>query len=101
MAEHKQTQTQIEIELPQDLDEIYTNFAMISHTPSEFVVDYARLMPNTPKAKIRARIIMTPMNAKLLLQALAENVQKFEQQFGEIKTNKKGFSSNGYRPPRL
>lgn len=96
-------QTQLEIELPQDLEEVYSNFALITHTQSEFVIDFARLMPNLPKARVRSRVIMTPMNAKLLLHALAENIKKFEQQHGEIKTPKKGFpggSSNG-APPRF
>ena len=76
----------INVELPSDLEATYANFALISHTPSELVIDFARIMPNTPNAKIHARIVMTPMNAKLLHRALAENLQKFEEKYGEIKT---------------
>jgi hypothetical protein len=77
---------QINIELPKDLEATYVNFALLSHTPSEMFMDFARIMPNTPTAKIHARIVMTPMNAKLLYRALAENLQKFEEKYGEIST---------------
>ena len=76
----------INIELPPDLEATYANFALISHTPSELVIDFARIMPNTPNAKIHARIVMTPMNAKLLHRALTENLKKFEEKYGEIST---------------
>jgi len=81
-----QPQMQVNIELPQDLEAIYSNFALITHSPSEIVVDFARLLPNVPKARVYARIVMTPMNAKLLHRALGENLGKFEEKFGEIKT---------------
>jgi len=82
---------QINIEIPGELEAVYANFAMITHSPSEIVIDFARLLPNVPKTKIYARIIMTPMNAKLLHRALGENLSKFEAQFGEIKTPEHGF----------
>ena len=85
---------QINVELPGDLEAVYANFAMITHSPSEIVVDFARLLPNVPKAKIYARIVMTPMNAKLLHRALGENLTKFEAQFGEIKTPEHGFGED-------
>jgi len=81
-----QPQVRVNIELPGDLEAIYTNFALITHSPSEIVVDFARLLPNVPKAKVYARVVMTPMNAKLLHQALGQNLEKFEEKFGEIKT---------------
>ena len=87
-------QMQINIELPGELEAVYSNFAMISHSPSEIVIDFARLLPNVPKAKIYARVIMTPMNAKLLHRALGENLTKFEGQFGEIKTPEHGFGED-------
>jgi len=77
---------QINIELPATLEATYANFVLISHTPSELILDFARIMPNTPTAKIHARVVMTPMNAKLLYRALADNLQKFEEKYGEIKT---------------
>ncbi len=87
-------QVQVQIDVPQDLEPTYSNLAMISHSPSEIFIDLACLMPNLPKAKVHTRIVMTPMNAKLLQRALAENLQKFEAQFGEIKTSDDGFSSH-------
>jgi hypothetical protein len=81
-----QPQVRVNIELPQDLEAIYSNFALITHSPSEIVVDFAKLLPNMPKAKVYARVVMTPMNAKLLHRALGDNLGKFEDKFGEIKT---------------
>jgi len=78
-------QAQFSIEVPADLDAIYANFAVITHTPSEVIIDFARVLPNTPRAKVCARIINTPLHAKLLLRALSENLERYEQQFGEIK----------------
>ncbi len=76
---------QLNIELPEEVAEgIYSNLAIISHSNSEFVVDFVRLLPQLPKAKVKARIILTPQHAKRLLFALSDNVKKFEQQFGSI-----------------
>ncbi len=83
-------QMQVAIEVPPDLDAIYANFAMITHTPSEVIIDFARILPNTPRAKVHARILTTPIHAKLLLRALSENLEKFEAQFGEIKLPAEG-----------
>jgi hypothetical protein len=85
---------QLNVELPVELEAIYSNFAMITHSTSELVLDFARLLPNVPKVKVYARIIMTPMNAKLLHRALGENLSKFEAQFGEIKTPEQGFGED-------
>jgi hypothetical protein len=85
------SQRSIQIELPAEIEAIYVNFALITHSPSEMIVDFARMLPNVPKAKVYARIIMTPMNAKLLHRALGENLAKFEEKFGEIKTPDQGF----------
>lgn len=63
----------------------YANLALIAHSSSEFVVDFIRLLPGVPKAKVKSRIILTPEHAKRLLAALEENVQKFEQSFGPIR----------------
>lgn len=82
----------VNVELPADLEAVYANFVMITHSPSEVVLDFARILPNVPKAKVYSRILMTPMNAKLLLRALGENLKKFEEQFGEIKTPVEGFA---------
>jgi hypothetical protein len=79
-------QSQINIELSEEIAEgIYSNLAIISHSNSEFVVDFIRMMPNVPQAKVKSRIILTPEHAKRLLTALADNINKFEQQFGNIE----------------
>ena len=72
-------QNQINIELSEDIaDGIYSNLAIISHSHSEFVLDFVRLMPNVPKAKVKARIVLTPQHAKRLLKALHDNLNKYE-----------------------
>ena len=87
MAENKNQNQQaaINIEISEEVAEgVYSNLAIISHSNSEFVVDFIRLMPNVPKAKVKARIILTPQHAKRLLYALKDNLQKYEMQFGKI-----------------
>jgi hypothetical protein len=85
---------QINMEMPGDLEAVYSNFSVITHSPSEIVLDFARILPNVPRAKVYARVIMTPMNAKLLLRALTDNLAKYETQFGEIKTPEQGFGDD-------
>lgn len=76
---------QINIELGEkEAEGIYSNLAIISHSPAEFVIDFTRLLPGVPKARVHARIVMTPQHAKLLLAALSENIARYEQQYGEI-----------------
>ena len=76
---------QINIELGEkEAEGIYSNFALISHSPAEFVFDFTRMLPGIPKAKVYARIVMTPQHAKSLLKALEDNIQKYEKEFGEI-----------------
>ena len=87
------------IELPANLEAIYSNFALITHSPSEIVVDFARVMPNVPKSRVYARVIMTPLNAKLLLRALADNLGKFEAQYGEIVIPSH-LADQLFRPPK-
>jgi hypothetical protein len=83
-----QPQQQINIELGEkEAEGLYANLAMITHSPTEIIIDFARVMPRAPKARVQARIIMTPMHAKLLFDALNQNLKKFEQQFGEIKVH--------------
>ena len=77
---------QISIELTEDIAEgVYANLAMIAHSNSEFVVDFIRLLPGVPKAKVKSRVILTPEHAKRLQLALLENIKKYENTFGEIK----------------
>jgi len=85
MGDQKKTQ-QLNIELDADVAEgIYSNLAIINHSNSEFVVDFVRIMPGIPKSKVKSRIILTPQHAKRFLKALADNVDRFEKQHGQIK----------------
>lgn len=77
---------QLQIDLPQDVAEgVYSNFAIISHSSSEFVLDFAAIVPGAPKASVRSRVLMAPEHVKRLLGALQENVIKYEQEFGKIR----------------
>ncbi len=77
---------ELNIELDKDIAEgTYSNLAIINHSASEFVIDFINIMPGVPKPKVKSRIVLTPQHAKRLMQALAENVNKFEQKNGEIK----------------
>ena len=78
---------QINVELGEKESEgIYSNLALITHSSAEFIIDFTRMVPNVPKTKVYARIIMTPQHTKSLLKALQENIEKYEDQYGEIKT---------------
>jgi Protein of unknown function (DUF3467) len=77
---------QVSIEIPKDLGAVYANIAFISHTPAEMVIDFAQVLPRMPKGSVMSRVIMSPIHAKMLLRALGQNIDKYEQQFGEIRT---------------
>ncbi len=83
--ENKQ-QGQLQIELPQQVAQgEYANFAIITHSSSDFVVDFARVLPGVPKAQVKSRVILAPEHAKRLLMALQENIVRYEREFGPIK----------------
>jgi hypothetical protein len=89
----KHQQNNIQIELTDEIAQgIYSNLAVIAHSSSEFVVDFVRLMPGIPKAKVQSRIILTPEHAKRLMLALIDNIKKYESQIGEIKLPQAGFN---------
>jgi len=67
-----------------DLEAVYINLVRIAHSPSEMVFDFAHLLPGSRPAKVRNRIVMSPLGAKLLLRALSENIKRYESSFGEI-----------------
>ena len=91
--ENNQPENQINIELTDEVAEgIYSNLAMIAHSNSEFVIDFIRLMPGVPKAKVKARVVVTPEHAKRLLLALQDNVRKYEETFGTIKQHQEQVS---------
>ena len=73
------------IELDEEMAEgVYANLVMIAHSPEEFILDFIRVMPGGPKARVKSRIIVTPQHAKRLLKALGENIERYEQAHGEI-----------------
>ena len=79
-------ENQLNIELTEEIAEgIYSNLAVITHSHSEFAVDFIKIMPGVPKAKVKARIILTPQHAKRFLNAFAENIHRYENAHGEIK----------------
>ena len=82
----QQDENQMNIELSEEMAEgIYSNLAIITHSNSEFVLDFIRVMPGLPKAKVKSRIMMNPQHAKRLYKALGDNLEKFESQNGKIK----------------
>ena len=84
MSENKNNQLQIELSQEVAQGE-YANFAIITHSSSEFIVDFARMLPGLPKAQVRSRVILAPEHAKRLLGALQENIMRYERTFGPIK----------------
>ena len=82
----EKNQTPIEVELgPHEAEGIYSNLVFIAHSASEVILDFARALPGLPKAKVYARVILTPQHAKSLLMALEQNLKNYETQFGAIK----------------
>ena len=75
---------QIPLEIPAGLEPVYSNLALIAHSPAEIVIDFARILPGMPKARVAARVLLTPLCAKALYRALGDSIAKFEKQFGEI-----------------
>jgi hypothetical protein len=95
MEDNKANKNQINIELKEDIAQgTYSNLAIITHSSSEFVIDFVRIMPGMPKANVQSRIILTPEHAKRLLMALKDNLAKFESVHGPIKE----IESNGGTP---
>lgn len=86
--EKKEQQIQIEID---DLTAqgVYSNLAIITHSPDEFILDFIFIQPQIPKAKVRARVITSPQHVKRFLHALQDNIKKYEEKFGEIKVEPK------------
>lgn len=73
------------MEIPPDLEVVYVNLVRIAHSPSELVFDFAHLLPGSSPARVRSRMVMSPLGAKLFYRALGENLSKYEAAFGEIK----------------
>ncbi|MFQ5569234.1 MAG: DUF3467 domain-containing protein [Rhodothermales bacterium] len=79
------TAQQLNIELTEEIAEgVYSNLVMIAHSPEEFILDFIRVVPGVPKARVKSRIIVTPQHAKRLLRALADNIERYERSHGVI-----------------
>ena len=87
MENKKKNMQQINIELDADVSSgEYANFVVVTHSPAEFVLDFTRILPGVPKAKVHSRIIMAPEHAKAFMNALSDNIDKFESKNGEIRS---------------
>lgn len=87
--------------LPESLEAVYTNIVRIAHTPSEVVFDFGQLLPGDPKAPIKARVLMSPLSAKLMQAALSENLSKYESTFGKINIPRgKSLADSLFRSPQ-
>ena len=85
-SDNKTKQKQIQIELDEKTSQgEYVNFSIVTHSPAEFVIDFATMLPGMPKAKVKSRILMTPPQTKTLMLILQDNIKKYEGKFGEIK----------------
>lgn len=84
--EEKKNKNQLNIELNEEIGQgIYSNLAVITHSPSEFVLDFIRVMPGLPKAQVKSRVVVTPEHAKRLMMALMDNIKRYESNHGTIK----------------
>lgn len=88
------------LEVPEGTETVYSNLARISHSPADIVIDFAHLLPGGTQAIVRARVVMTPLSAKLLLRALSENLGRYEAAFGEINVpGDSSLAEHLFRPP--
>lgn len=102
MAEEKKAparkQMNVQIDADDDIAQgIYTNFTLINHNETEFVVDFVYVQPNTPRAKVRSRVIMSPRHARQFLAAFTRNIEMYEKKFGAIPTPKP--TKGSQKPP--
>lgn len=99
--QNPQQEHQINIEIGEkEAEGIYSNLAIITHSQAEFVLDFTRIVPGVPKARLLSRIITTPQHAKMLLRALKDNIDKFESRFGDIKIEGHGEPPFGFMPAK-
>ena len=90
MKKDKSKENNINIELDESIAQgLYSNLVIVNHSPTEFVLDFINVMPGAPKAKVRSRIILTPDHTKKFINALGENLNKYEKSFGKIKNFQK------------
>lgn len=88
------------LSMPEGFEPVYANLARISHSPADLVIDFAHLLPGETQAKVTARVLMTPLSAKLFLRALTENIARYEAAFGEISVPGNSMLAESlFRPP--
>ncbi len=93
--EDRKMDQQINVELSEEIAQgTYSNLAIITHSPSEFVIDFIRVMPGMPKAPVKSRIILTPEHAQRLMFALKENIERFEAVHGPIRQDEEPMKPN-------
>tara|TARA_B100001115_G_C15812918_1_gene403241 strand:+ start:38 stop:349 length:312 start_codon:yes stop_codon:yes gene_type:complete len=96
----KTEENQMNIELSEEIASgIYSNLAVITHSPSELICDFIQVMPGMPKGKVKSRVIMTPQNAKRFLKALQDNMAKYEDHFGPIEDPKNDLPPMNFGTP--
>jgi hypothetical protein len=91
--------TKIVMDVSPEVETTYANLARIAHSPADIVLEFAHLLPGSNKAKVKSRVVMTPISAKLLLKALSENLGRYEASFGEITLPKSSsLADNLFKP---
>ncbi len=90
-----QSNRSLRVEVPSDVPVVYANFAVISHSATEIVIDLAQILPNAPHARVQVRVVLNPLNAKTLYMALGENLSKYENRFGPISFPQEGTPGPG------
>lgn len=101
MTEKSPQPTSPPLEVPADLEAIYVNVVRIAHSPAELVFDLAHLFPGSSPAKVRTRMVMSPLGAKLFFHALGENLKRYEAAYGEIKVpGRRSLADYLFQPPR-
>ncbi len=99
MAEEKPLKKIPVITIPPDLDAVYANLARITHSPSEFIFDFAQMLPGMKEPGFKSRILLSPLSAKLIYKALGDNLAKYEASFGEIQTPGSSLADSLFHPP--
>ncbi|MEI6289279.1 MAG: DUF3467 domain-containing protein [Chloroflexota bacterium] len=89
---------QTTLEVPENIQPVYANLVRIAHSPADLVFDFAHLLPGETRAKVGARILMSPLSAKLLFRALSENLSRYEAAFGEISLPRSSLADHLFKP---
>ena len=94
MNKDKDKKHQIKIEIDENTGQgEYVNFAVVTHSIAEFIMDFIRVLPGVPKSKVRSRLVISPIHAKTFMLALQDNIKKFEAKYGEIKSGKSNIAA--------